>query len=95
MVQIEDEIYTKLKKDADDNRQIVRIAKIIAITIMFLIIFFTWGLRLIDLDIQKRTIEMQNQMMISQAKTNQQVMSIESEGMTKDEYFEWLTVRND
>lgn len=93
MVQIEDEIYTKLKKDADDNRQIVRIARIVAAVIIFCILFMSWGTRLIDLDIQRRTAEMQTQIALNQADTNRQIMAIESEGLTKEEYFRWLEVR--
>lgn len=93
MVQIEDEIYTKLKKDADDNKQIVHIVRAIAAVIIFCILFFTWGIRLIDLDIQRRTSELQTQIALAQANTNKQIMSIESEGLTSDEYFKWLEVR--
>lgn len=93
MVQIEDEIYTKLKKDADDNRQIVRIVQIIAVLIIFCVLFFSWGVRLIDLDIQRRTAEMQAQIALAQADTNRQIIDIESEGLTKEEYFRWLEVR--
>ena len=93
MVQIEDEIYTKLKKDADDNRQIVRIARLVLAVIIFCILFMSWGTRLIDLDIQRRTAEMQTQIALNQADTNRQIMAIESEGLTKEEYFRWLEVR--
>lgn len=93
MVQIEDEIYTKLKKDADDNRQIVHIIRAIAAVIIFCILFFSWGIRLVDLDIQRRTAELQTQMAITQAETNKRVMTIESEGLTTDEYFKWLNSR--
>ena len=95
MVQIEDEIYAKLKKDADDNRQIVHIIRAIIAVIIFCILFFSWGVRLIDLDVQRRTAELKTQIAITQAETNKKVMSIESEGLTTDEYFTWLKVRND
>lgn len=93
MVQIEDEIYDKLKKDADDNRQIVRIVRAIIVVIIFCILFFSWGIRLIDLDIQRRTAELQTQIALTQAETNKQIMTIESEGLTTDEYFKWLNAR--
>lgn len=93
MVQIEDEIYAKLKKDADDNRQIVHIVRAIVAVIIFCILFFAWGIRLIDLDIQRRTAELQTQIALTQAETNKRVMTIESEGLTTDEYFKWLNAR--
>ena len=93
MVQIEDEIYAKLKKDADDNRQIVHIVRAIVTVVIFCILFFSWGIRLIDLDIQRRTAELQTQIALTQAETNKRVMTIESEGLTTDEYFKWLNAR--
>ena len=94
MVQIEDELYNKLKNDADDNKTIVRIIRVIVCFIIFCILFFNWGGKLIDLDIQRRNAELQNQIALEQAETNKHVMSIESEGLTTNEYFEWLRVRN-
>ena len=93
MVQIEDDIYTKLKKDADDNNQIKNIVRIIAGVLIFLVLFFSWGKPVIDLDIQRRAYELQTEMSLAQAHTNKQIMEIESEGMTKQEYFKWLEVR--
>ena len=93
MVQIEDEIYAKLKKDADDNRQIVHIIRAVAVVIIFCILFFSWGIKLIDLDIQRRTAELQTQIALSQAETNKRVMAIEGEGLTIDEYVKWLNAR--
>lgn len=93
MVQIEDAIYAKLRKDADDNRQMVRIFQAIVAGIIFCILFFSWGVRLIDLDIQRRTAELETQIALTQAETNKQVMEIESEGLTTDEYFKWLNAR--
>ena len=93
MVQIDDEVYTKLKKDADDNKQIVRVVRYVMAIIVFCIFFFTWGIQLIDLDIQKRNAELQTQIAITQAETNKRVMTIESEGLSTDEYFRWLNAR--
>lgn len=95
MVEINDADYKQLVKDANDNKQMVKIARWIVGLIVFLVIFFSWGTKLIDLDIQRRTTELQNQMALTQAETNRQIFSIESEGMTKEEYFKWLEVRND
>ncbi len=95
MVQVEDHIYAKLQKDADDNRQIIKIISIIVGVIIFGLFFFTWGVDLIKLDIQKRNADLQMQIAITQAETNKRVMSIEKEGLTTEEYFKWLEVRND
>lgn len=93
MVQMEDNVYEKLKKDADDNKQLVSITRIIVIGIIFCILFFTWGRDLMAISVQKKQAELQNQIAIEQAETNKRVMAIESEGMTNEEYFEWLTAR--
>lgn len=95
MVEINDADYKQLVKDANDNKTMVKIARWIVGLIVFLVIFFSWGTKLIDLDVQRRTIELQNRMEIKQAETNRQIFSIESEGMTKEEYFKWLEVRDD
>lgn len=95
MVEINDADYKQLVKDANDNKTMVKIARWIVGVIVFLVIFISWGTKLIDLDVQRRTIELQNQMEIKQAETNRQIFSIESEGMTKEEYFKWLEVRDD
>ncbi len=94
MIQIEDDIYEKLKKDADDNRQIKHLCHLGVALVIFLCIFFTFGTQLINLDIQRRTSELNNQLSIEQAEINRKIIDIESEGMTKTEYFKWLEVRS-
>jgi len=93
MVQLDDETFAKLKKDANDNNQLVRIVRWVVFTIVFLLIFFNWGYQLINLDIQRRQIELQCQMAIVQAKNNVEVKEIESEGMSFDDYILWLNTR--
>lgn len=93
MVHIEEEAYNKMKKDADDNRQIIRIVRYAAFLIVFLFIFFSWGCRLLDLDIQRRQSELQCQMAIEQAKNNVEIREIESDGMSFDDYIQWLNAR--
>lgn len=94
MIQIEDDVYEKLKKDADDNKQIRHIIHVILAALIFTLFMVIWGSQLIDLDIQRRTAELQANTAITMAETNRRVMEIESEGMTKTEYFKWLEVRN-
>lgn len=98
MLQIDEHDYEKLRKDADDNRQIVRMTRLIVGAvcgmIIFLILFFSWGVKLIDLDVQKKAADIQTQASLAQAEVNKKVMIIESEGMTIDEYLKWLEIRN-
>jgi hypothetical protein len=94
MVQIEDDVYAKLKKDADDNRQIRNIARMVVVAIIFCVLFFIWVVPLINLDIQRRSAEMQTQIAITQAETNKRVMEIEKSDLSNAEYFKWLEVRN-
>lgn len=93
MVQLEDADFAKLKKDADDNKQVVAIVRWIAFIIAFLFIFFCWGKPLLELDIQRRQVEIQCQMAIVKAKNNVEVREIESKGMELDDYIRWLNAR--
>ncbi len=93
MVQLNDDDYTRLKKDADDNRQVLAVVRWCVILIMFFVIFFTWGRRMLDLDISKRQADLNNQILIDRANINTQVKEIESNGMTFDDYIRWLEVR--
>lgn len=94
MVQLNDNDYAKLKKDADDNRQLIILLRILAVFVTFIIIFFAWGKNILDLDIEYRRFEAQTQMQISQAETNVKVREIESEGMTFENYILWLEAEN-
>lgn len=95
MVQLEDDVYAKLTKDADDNKQIVHLVRIGIGFIIFLILFFTWGVRLIDIDVQKRTYDMEASIAIHQAEINKQVMTIERGDLSLDDYLKWVSIRND
>lgn len=93
MVHIEEDAFNKMKKDADDNRQIIRIVRYAALLIVFLFIFFSWGCQMVNLDIQRRQSELQCQMAIEQAKNNVEIKEIESDGMSFDDYIRWLNAR--
>lgn len=93
MVELNDEVYAKLTKDANDNKQLVRIARIAAIVVIFLLFFFTWGKGMIDLDIQRRRIDLECQEAIIRAENNVQVREIESSGMKIEDYLKWLEIR--
>lgn len=92
MVELDDERYAKLKKDADDNKQIVRIVYGVIGLLIFIILFFTWLKPVLDLDIQKRNIDLQKYELIQMSQSKKQAMLIESEGLTFDEYCKWLEV---
>ena len=93
MVELNDEVYAKLTKDANDNKQLVRIARIAAIVVIFLLFFFTWGKSMIDLDIQRRRIDLECQEAIVRAENNVRVRDIESSGMKIEDYLKWLEIR--
>lgn len=94
MVQIEDVVYSKLKKDADDNRQLINLAKIVCLTIIVSILIVTSLSRFLDLLYEKNLANLERQIALEQAETNKKIFEIESSGLTKEEYFEWLEVRN-
>ena len=94
MVQLNEEEYLKLKKDADDNKQIIRIARYIIGFLIFIALCITIGAKAVDLYYQKFNAELQTEIAIAQAEANKHIMEIESSGMTKEEYFRWLEVRD-
>ena len=94
-VEIDSEELTKLRHNADDNRQIVNIVRIIAITIILLIVYFTWITNLCNVLTKKLEADVYTDATISQAYANYRARIIESEGLSHEEYFEWLSVRSD
>lgn len=94
MVEIDEDILIKLKKDADDNKQIVRIVRMIIAAVFVLIFYFSFGLNWMNLQLEKQRSEIQNQIAITQAHNNVMVKQIESEGLSIEEYFKWLEVRD-
>lgn len=93
MVQIEDDVYTKMLKDADDNKALIHITRCICATIIGLIIFFFVGLPWvsIQLDNYKNDILLNNS--VKQAEINVQIREIESKGLTTQEYLDWLKIK--
>ena len=92
MVELDDEVFKKLKKEADDNRQIVHIVYAIIGLVIGIILFFVWIKPILELDIHKRNIELQTYEIIEQSRAKKEAMSIESEGLSFDEYCRWLEV---
>ena len=93
MIQLDDAVYAKLKKDADDNRQIIGIMRITLLSIILLIAFFCWGRPMLDLDIQKRQANMEREIALTNAETNAEIREIESKGLSFDDYICWLNAR--
>ena len=93
LIQLDDAVYAKLKKDADDNRQIIGIMRIVLLTIVLLIAFFCWGRPMLDLDIQRRQANLEREMALTNAETSVEIREIESKGLSFDDYICWLNAR--
>lgn len=90
MVEIEEEVLEKLKKDAADNNSIVKLAKIIALFILGVIIVFIYGTRLIDISLEQYRANVECQIAITKAENNVRIREIESAGMSTEDYLRWL-----
>lgn len=91
MIQLEDEQYQKLVKDADDNRQIVKIARSCLAVILFAFIYFTCLLPLIKISIDQNRATMEQRIAIINAENIQR--EIESSGLSTEDYFRWLEIQ--
>ncbi len=94
-MELSEKEYRRLKKDADDNRQIVKIVTIVSIVILLLTGYFAYGRKAIDLQLQHQEADLQNEIALSKASTNVSIKEIEQKGMTLDEYLKWLEVRDE
>ncbi len=91
MIQLEDEQYQKLVKDADDNRQIVKIARSCLAVILFALIYFTCLLPLIKISIDQNRATMEQRIAIINAGNIQR--EIENSGLSTEDYFRWLEIQ--
>lgn len=91
MIQLEDEQYQKLVKDADDNRQIVKIARSCLAVILFALIYFTCLLPLIKIGIDQNRANMEQRIAVINAGNIQR--EIESSGLSTEDYFRWLEIQ--
>lgn len=91
MIQLEDEQYQKLVKDADDNRQVVKIAWSCLAVILFSLLYFTWILPLINISIDQNRANMEQRIAIINAGNIQR--EIESSGLSTEDYFRWLEIQ--
>lgn len=94
MVEVEETVYEKLLKDANDNRAVLRIARIIAVSIVCLAFLFIFVSKYVDISLETYRAEVRNSVAIMDAKTTVQIREIESEGMTTEQYLKWLAVKN-
>ena len=94
MVQLEDEMYAKLKKDADDNRSLKHIVWSVIAAGFCLTLLVTYGFDLLKLDIQRRQSEQQCQIAITQAETAVKTREIEQGDLKFEDYILWKTVMN-
>lgn len=82
MVEIPDNEYTRLKKDADDNRTMKTIARLFFLFIPLVIFLSSFGCHALRL-YQDRT-KAQNDVVVRQ---------IEQGDLTMDEYIQWLKAK--
>lgn len=93
MVQMEDEVYEKLKKNADDNLQVKKIIRFIVSIIVLLVLYFGVISKIIDVQIKKYDAQIQQEVAVIQAETNVKVREIESSGMSMNDYIRWLAIQ--
>lgn len=93
MIQMEDEVYEKLKKNADDNLQVKKIIRIIVSVIVLLVLYFGVISKIIDVQIKKYDAQIQQEVAVIQAETNVKVREIESSGMSMNDYIRWLAIQ--
>lgn len=83
MVELSDDEYKQLVKDADDNREIQRILRAIlrwlALILLFVVFMLSYGCHAIDMQKQRDNAYIQVE-----------VRDIQSQGMSHEEYIEWL-----
>lgn len=79
MVELPDDKYQQLVKDADDNRAIRTIARWMVFILLFVIFMLSYGCHAIDMQKQR-----------DNARVQVEVRDIQSQGMSHEEYIEWL-----
>lgn len=94
MIQISDEDYAKLKKDADDNSSIKVIVRWVVALIVVLLLYFGVATRFIDLEIKKQEAAIQCDIATMQAQNAVYIRQIQSEGMSMDDYLKWYEIYN-
>lgn len=93
MIELKIEEYERLVKEADDNQTLRRIITTVAATIVILVLIFFMVKPAFDVWLDTRKFEIQLQKSKTEAIMNKEIMNLEKEGLTNEEYFEWLSVR--
>lgn len=83
MVELPDDKYKQLVKDADDNRSIRSITRWMVLFLLFIVFMLSYGCHAIDMQKQR-----------DNAYVQVEVRDIQSQGMTHEEYIEWLEASN-
>lgn len=89
MIQISDEDYAKLKKDADDNSAIKSIVRWVLLVIIIILLYCGIGSKIIDLEIRKCEANLQCEIATMQAQNAVEIRSIQSKDMSMDDYLKW------
>ena len=89
MIQISDEDYAKLKKDADDNSSIKSIVRWIMLLVVIILLYFGIASKIIDLEIRKYEANLQCEIATMQAQNAVEIRSIQSKDMSMDDYLKW------
>lgn len=95
MITIEESEYKQLKKDADDNRQVVKIAVFVVLLLTLVLIYLAFGSKLIDISIKQHQATVDQEIARAEALNDVQVREIEQGDLTFDEYIQWLEAKND
>lgn len=82
-VEIQDDEYKKLVKNANDNQAIMSIFRWFVLIALFIFVMAAYGCH---------ALEMKKQ--IDRAHISVEVREIESAGLTTDEYLDWLAIKN-
>jgi hypothetical protein len=90
---MEDEVYEKLKKNADDNRQVKNIVRLVLIVVCLLVLYFGVISKIVDIQLKKYDAEIQREVAIAQAETNVKIREIESSGMSMNDYIQWYSIQ--
>lgn len=93
MVELDDEVYERLKRDADDNRQVMKIICIGVLLILLAIGYIVYGSKLVDISLKQREAEVQQELARLEAQNEVQVREIEQGDLTFDEYIKWLAAK--
>lgn len=94
MVTIDEKEYNRLKKDADDNRQITKLVIIVLSIILAIICYLGFGNRFVDISIEKYRASTLQEIAISNAENQVRIREIERGNLSFEDYIRWLEATN-